>query len=164
MEQYFSYTYDKNMFMQVYESASWPVRVSMSTGIHKRKWMSADTETLTCVDDESLSLMQPKKIITVFFLVFFSCFIFKRCPPSVTAFLLTVMCNPRCVPYVTYRTTVLYHVYLQHSSYNIVLLIYTALLSTHIEIQANMTIRVQGCFFLQILHKTLFQVMFMTLT
>jgi hypothetical protein len=70
------------------------------------------------------------------------------------AFLLTVMCNPRCVPYVTYRTTVLYHVYLQHSSYNIVLLIYTALLSTHIEIQANMTIRVQGCFFLQILHKT----------
>jgi hypothetical protein len=58
----------------------------------------------------------------------------------------------------------LYHVYLLHSSYNIVLLIYTALLSTHIEIQANMTIRVQVFFFLQILHKTLFQVKFMTLT
>lgn len=169
MEQYFSYTYDKNMFMQVYESASWPVRVSISTGIHKRKWMSADTETLTCVDDESDRLSHivflwynPKKLKTFFF--FFSCFIFKRCPPSVTDFLLTVMCNPRCVPYVTYRTTMLYHVYLLHSSYNIVLLIYTALLSTHIEIQANMTIRVQVFFFLQILHKTLFQVKFMTLT
>lgn len=89
-------------------------------------------------------MIQPKQIITFFVVVVLSS---KNVPPSVTACLLTVMCNPRCVPYVTYRTTMLYHVYLQHSCYHIVLLIYTALLSTHIEIQANMTIRVQGFFY-----------------